>query len=95
VPCEWDAAKSSANLAARGFDFEFASRIFAGRTVEEDDKRQDYGERRIKATGAVDEFILVVIYTWRGARRRIISARVANQRERYAYRQKVAGSDPC
>jgi uncharacterized DUF497 family protein len=93
VRCEWDDAKSSRNYAARGFDFEFASRIFAGRTVEVDDKRCDYGERRIKAIGQVDGFILVVIYTWRGEHRRIISARVANQRERHGYHQKVAVSD--
>jgi uncharacterized DUF497 family protein len=30
VRFSWDAQKSEANLAARGFDFEFASLIFDG-----------------------------------------------------------------
>ena len=39
---EWDAAKSTRNLGLRGFDFEFASLVFAGTYVEFDDTRRDY-----------------------------------------------------
>jgi uncharacterized DUF497 family protein len=31
---DWDAAKSDRNLAQRGFDFEFASQIFAATYAE-------------------------------------------------------------
>lgn len=43
----WDAAKSEANLRDRGFDFGFASLVFAGLTLEREDTRRDYGERRV------------------------------------------------
>jgi uncharacterized DUF497 family protein len=84
---EWDEAKSEANLRERGFDFAYAALIFDGSTLEWDDVRRDYGERRIQAIGQVDEDVLFVVYTWRGAVRRIISARLANRRERDAYRE--------
>jgi uncharacterized DUF497 family protein len=84
---EWDEVKSRRNLRERGFDFAFAARIFAGDVLEQEDTRQNYGERRIIALGEVEGKIFVVVYTWRGAVRRIISARLAKRKERYVYRQ--------
>lgn len=84
---EWDEEKSAANWRQRGFDFAYAALIFEGPTLERDDLRFAYRERRIQAIGKVDENILFVVYTWRGAVRRIISARLANRRERDAYRK--------
>lgn len=84
---EWDEAKSEANLRERGFDFAYAALIFEGPTLEWDDTRRDHGERRIRVIGRVEEDVLFVVYTWRGAARRIISARLANRRERDAYRK--------
>ncbi len=65
---EWDEEKSQRNFVERGFDFAFASRIFSGDTIERDDDRRDYGERRIVALGEVSGVVLVVVYTWRGER---------------------------
>jgi uncharacterized DUF497 family protein len=91
VRFSWDAQKSEANLAARGFDFEFASLIFDGPTLERVDDRADYGEPRIVAVGLADGFHLTVVYTDRSSQRdvvrRIISARRSNRRERRAYDQ--------
>jgi len=92
----WDRRKSEANLAERGFDFEFASAIFSGPTLEREDSRQDYGERRMVAIGAADGILLVVVYTDRvmsGVRveRRVISARRASKRERVAYETAIEG----
>jgi uncharacterized DUF497 family protein len=84
---EWDENKSRRNLAERGFDFEFATRIFDGRIIEEEDRRSDYRERRMVATGNIEEGFFVVVYTWRGATRRIISARPASRKERDDYRK--------
>jgi uncharacterized DUF497 family protein len=42
----WGRRKGEANFVDRGFDFEFASSIFTGPTLEREDTRQDYGERR-------------------------------------------------
>lgn len=79
----WDVAKSDATLAARGFGFAAAVSIFAGRVVEAEDGRRDYGEVRVRAVGqATAGVVLAVIYTDRGGVRRIISARVASRRER-------------
>ena len=46
----WDSSKSARNLIERGFDFDFATLIFDGFTLERADVRRDYGERRIVAT---------------------------------------------
>jgi uncharacterized DUF497 family protein len=88
---EWDPAKSEANLEERGFDFEFATLVFEGPTLEVQDRRQDYGESRIVAIGLADGLELTVIYTDRrdsrgGVVRRIISARRSTRRERKAYK---------
>lgn len=84
---EWDREKSEANWRDRGFDFAHAALIFDGPTLERDDERFDYGERRVQAIGRIEENILVVVYTWRGIVRRVISARMANRRERDAFRK--------
>jgi uncharacterized protein len=49
---DWDEAKSEANYRERGFDFEFASLIFEGSTLERVDDRKEYGEVRVIAVGA-------------------------------------------
>lgn len=78
--------QSAKNLRERGFDFVHAARIFDGPTLEADDPRSFHGEQRIRVIGRVDDRILFVVYTWRDAVRRIISARLANRKERNAYR---------
>lgn len=94
----WDAAKSSRNLAVRGFDFEFASLVFGGTYVEFDDSRRDYGERRIVALGLADDIPLTVVFTDRvgpdGVVRRIISARLSNRKERRHYAEILEASRP-
>ena len=45
----WDPDKSSANYRDRGFDFTVAAMIFDGPTLEREDSRRDYGERRMNA----------------------------------------------
>jgi uncharacterized protein len=67
---EWDEAKSNRNRAERGFDFEYACQIFVRQVLEEkDDRRRNYGESRIIATGEIGTETFVVVYTWRGNRR--------------------------
>ena len=88
----WDARKSARNLRERGFDFEFATQIFDGSTLERADSRRDYGERRVIALGKAQGVTLAVVYTDRAESngevpRRIISARKSNRREREAYKK--------
>jgi uncharacterized protein len=84
---EWDARKAAINLDKHEVDFEHAARIFAGPVLERPDRRRRYGEARLIAFGEVGGEVLAVVYTRRGANRRIISARKARRDERQAYRQ--------
>lgn len=89
---KWDPEKSEANLRDRGFDFEFATLIFEGPTLEKVDRRKKYGETRVIAVGIAGGIALTVVYTDRpdeagGPVRRIISARRSNRRERKAYEE--------
>lgn len=77
---EWDPAKSAATYQSRGFDFAYASGIFASGWVAVEDIRTDYGETRMKAIGQIGADILVGVYTVRGTTLRIISARRANKK---------------
>jgi uncharacterized DUF497 family protein len=85
----WDLHKSAENLVARGFDFEFATLVFEGPTLAREDRRRDYGERRVVAIGLAQGIALTVVHTDRAEAgvvlRRIISARLSNRRERKAY----------
>lgn len=85
----WDEEKSARNLRDRGFDFEFAILLFEGPTLEREDARRDYGERRVVAIGVAQGIALTVVYTDRNEAgevvRRIISARVSDHHERQAY----------
>jgi uncharacterized DUF497 family protein len=78
----WDPEKERKNLEKHKVDFRTASRIWEGIVLERNDNRRDYGESRIEASGTVDGRLMVVIFTWRGTSRRIISARKANPREK-------------
>jgi len=85
----WDRSKSAENLRDRGFDFEFATLIFEGPTLEREDNRRDYGEKRVVAIGLAQGIALTVVFTDRAETgavvRRIVSARLSSRRERQAY----------
>ena len=85
----WDPSKSDRNARDRGLPFELAMALFDGSTIEFDDTRHDYGERRIIAYGAVAGRVLVCVYTRRDTDdnplRWIISLRPANRGEQHAY----------
>jgi len=85
VGLEWDQRKSAANLRKHGIGFADAA------TVLHDDyaitiPEQGPDEGRFVTTG-MDALgrVLVVVYTWRENRVRIISARAATSRERRQY----------
>jgi uncharacterized protein len=79
---DWDEVKSQRTLKERGFSFEYAARIFLGRTLERQDDRREYGEIRVQAIGQAAGDILFVVYTDRGDTCHLISARLANRKER-------------
>jgi uncharacterized DUF497 family protein len=55
--------------------------------VVREDRRQNYREDRFALLGMVQERVLVVSYTIRGDRVRIISARIAEPQERRRYHE--------
>jgi hypothetical protein len=65
----------------RGLDFADAMTVFEGTTIEVEDTRRDYGERRIVSYGLLAGRMVVVGYTPRGAVRHVFSMRKANDRE--------------
>jgi len=71
---EWDEEKRRSNIADHQVDFRVAVRIFHHPVIEAADERDDYGEVRLRALGHIDEDYYLVVYTWRGTTRRIISA---------------------
>jgi uncharacterized protein len=90
---EWDEKKSTWNATHRGFGFDFAANVFHDDYVESESCRYEDGEPRFVVIGCVDDLVITVIWTPRGANRRIISARPASKRERRIYhghRQKEA-----
>lgn len=86
---EWDAKKAESNLQKHGISFVAATAVFDDPNhIEEDATRPEQGEIRIKAVGMVQgELLVVVIYTDREPKRRMISARRAGKHERDKYHQ--------
>jgi uncharacterized DUF497 family protein len=80
----WDPAKAAANIARHGVSFEDAQAVFRDtQAVESLDETTD--EERWRLLGRAGSNVLMVVYTERGDRVRIISARKASKREQEAY----------
>lgn len=84
---EWDPGKAEVNLERHGVDFAEAITVFGDPlevTISDPDHSE--GERRFLSLGMSDAGrLLVVAYTERGTRIRIISARQTSARERRVY----------
>ncbi len=86
MPFEWDERKRRANLAKHGVDFAAATKVFEDPILlERRDRRRDHGEPRFQAIGVSGNVVLLVAYTLRNGKIRIISARRATRRERKRY----------
>jgi len=77
----FDSAKRDVTFAERGLDFADAALVFMGVTLEMEDTRKDYGEVRMICYGMLQDRMVVVGYTPRGADRHVFSMRKANERE--------------
>ncbi len=83
---EWSPSKAAANFKKHGVRFEHAVLAFDDPfALDERDESEDYGGDRFLLTGRGADGILVVVYTERGQRIRIISAREATEYERRNY----------
>jgi uncharacterized DUF497 family protein len=91
---EWSPSKAKANFRKHGIAFDDAIAAFEGPRVELFDDDEAYGEERIVLLGEMKSRVIVIVYNWRGEKRRIISARTATKQERAAYYAEVHGSRP-
>ena len=81
----WDSEKAEINYKKHKVKFEDAALVFFDENFIEDfDDLHSEDEDRIKIIGKIEK-ILVVIYTERCDRHRIISARFANKEEKEDY----------
>jgi uncharacterized protein len=87
VDYEWDPKKATSNLRKHGVDFADAAIVFedvSAVTIDDDDP----DEKRFVTIGMdVLARVLVVVYTWRVEKIRIISARNATPDERREYEE--------
>lgn len=82
---EWDPGKARANFRKHGIHFADAREVFEdGRalTIEDDFA---FEQRFVTIGSDVVGHVLVVVFTWRDERIRIISARKANHQETKMY----------
>lgn len=81
---KWDEAKRLINLEKHKIDFNRAVLLFDGRDVIETLSTHP-SEERWQRTGIVDDRIMTVIWTLRGDKIRLISARRARTNEKRDY----------
>jgi uncharacterized DUF497 family protein len=83
---EWDEDKVKTNLAKHSVGFGDAIHIFDDAfALHFPDRSMDYEEERFIGIGIVNGLILTVVYTERGDRIRLISARKATRHEQRTY----------
>jgi hypothetical protein len=83
---EWNDEKRLINLEKHGIDFVDAKEIWQRPVMELPSPQVGHDEDRIIAIGQIEgRAIVVVIYTWRGDNRRLISARKARKNEQAHY----------
>ena len=83
---EWDENKNKINQEKHGIDFLDAVQVFLDpNRMEMVDDRKEYGETRYLTIGEVETVFLFVVYTKRGHKCRLISARRASKNEREIY----------
>ncbi|WP_308494318.1 BrnT family toxin [Microvirga aerophila] len=72
-----------------GLDFADADEVFAGLTLDQEDDRFDYGERRITPVGHLRGRTVIIVWTPRGDARHVILLRKANDREKARFGQRL------
>lgn len=87
---EFDPVKRLLTLEERGLDMADAWLVFEGRHVTAEDTRFGYREVRHVTVGYLEERMVVLVWTERGNRIRVISFRKANEREREKFGIRLA-----
>lgn len=83
---EWDDAKAASNRLKHGVDFFMAREVFKDIfAIEWTDHGHGAHEDRLVTVGMAENRLLCVVYTIRGGKIRIISARLTEPHERRRY----------
>lgn len=81
----FDPAKNAKNITERGLPFRMVEEVDWSQAIIIEDTRKDYGEKRWRAFGYIDERLFAVVFTTRGDVMHVISLRKANEREVRSY----------
>jgi uncharacterized DUF497 family protein len=83
---EWDDSKAESNSARHGVSLNEVAAVFDDpHAIYRDDAAHSKTEQRKHVIGSAERGIFAVVYTLRGDRIRLISARFASRRERKFY----------
>ena len=84
---EWDEHKNKINVIKHSIDFKLAAEVFSDPKAIIQFSREQNGEKRYQIIGSIagELVILLVAFTHRQDKIRIISARKASKKERQLY----------
>lgn len=87
---EWDPGKARSNIRKHGISFSDAQTVLYDRLALSMEDRSAEGENRYLTVGSdAMNRIIVVCYTYRNMKVRLISARRATKLERNAYEERI------
>jgi uncharacterized protein len=87
--CEWDPAKAESNIKEHNVDFADAAQVFDNPYLNVEDT-DAVGEQRFNALGVDSQGrLLVVTYTYRQDKKRLISAHKANRKQGRQYAKRI------
>ena len=86
----FDPEKRDWTLRERGIDFADAAAVFGDVHYTRPDDRHDYGEPRFVSIGTLRDGVVVIVWTPREDKRRLISMRYANDREKAIFGKRRA-----
>ncbi|MCL1875238.1 MAG: BrnT family toxin [Synergistaceae bacterium] len=86
---EWDEEKRKINIERHHIDFEEAILIYDDFVITAVSEQHDLAEERFLSIGLLRGLEIVVVFTMRGEKRRIISARRARKAERIKYHEEL------
>ena len=85
----WDESKRQITFQQRGLDFADAAKVFSGATATLPDLRKEYGEPRYITGGWLDGRFVVLVWTPRPGKKRIISMRYGHADEETYFREQL------
>lgn len=86
---EWDESKRQSNLKKHHADFQDVPLFEWDTALISEDRSEDYGEIRYRALGFMNNILMMLVFTMRGERIRVISLRKATRQEIKSYERET------